>query len=163
MNDIRKLNTAISIAQDSHFHTNAGRTIRVGAVIYKGNRVISVGNNSRKGHPVMQEYNKEMPFHRAPFLHAEVSALLACRWKQDLRGASIYIARCLNNGGYGLARPCPACLKAIADAGISKIIYTTDYGYAVEYINSEKYFNYRIKFDFPRKKQYNNYSKKKRN
>ena len=54
---------------------------------------------------------------------------------KDFKHCTLYVARKLNSGGCGFARPCPACMEAIKEYGIRKIVYTTNDGYAVEFIN----------------------------
>lgn len=140
MNNREKLNRAKLIALSSSYTNKQGRCIRIGAAIYDGNRLIASSVNKNKTHSLMEYYNEEaLPFNRIPYLHAEIAALLKARWevgKDNLNGMSIYIARRLNtnDGKYGLASPCPACRKALINAGIKKIVYTTNEGYAVEYI-----------------------------
>ena len=138
MTDNYGLNKAKEVANKSTFQNSYGKFVGVGAIIVRGNRIVSSSVNKNKTHPLMKYYNKEVPYKRIPYLHAEVAALLAARWeigKNDLMNCTIYIARKLNCDGWGLARPCPACMQALKDAGIKKIVYTTENGYAVEYIN----------------------------
>lgn len=81
----------------------------LGAVVVKGGRVLSVGTN---------DYDKG--------LHAEAAALAKHR---DVVGADIYVARHRRGGcGVGMARPCQACQKKLADAGIYRVFFTTDDG-----------------------------------
>ena len=135
-----KLWRAKKVALTSTFRNSRGKLIRVGAVHYKGNKLISSSVNQKKVHPLMQYYNQEVPFNRIPHLHAEIAALLRGRWeigREGLVGCSMYIARKLNNDDeWGNARPCPACIKALYDMGIDKIVYTleNEYGYGVEYL-----------------------------
>ena len=138
---ISGLSKAKEIAVKSTFQNTHGKNIGVGAVIYKGKKIIASSVNKNKTHPLMKYYNKEVPYKRIPYLHAEIAALLAARWeigKNDLKNCTVYIARKLNCDGWGFARPCPACMQALKDAGIKKIVYTTENGYAVEYINREE-------------------------
>ena len=77
----------------------------------------------------------------AGYLHAETDALLPLiRNNVDLSKASIYIYRRMKNGGVGMARPCPRCMSIIKQAKIRDINYTTDDGFANEYIVDNKEF-----------------------
>lgn len=137
MKDEQKLLKAIKCAEINNFCNARGRLIRLGAAIYNGNNFIASNVNQNKTHPLMQYYNQQMPFKRIPYLHAEIATLLAARWeigKDNLKNCTIYVARKLNNGNLGNARPCPACWKALKDAGIRKVVYTTEYGFAIEFI-----------------------------
>ena len=89
-----------------------------GAVIVKGGRVLSVGINKFRNHPliIQPEIIKTVCS-----VHAEVDAL---RKIKDARGATIYVARVNNRGAERMSRPCNYCYDAIRKAGISKIIYT---------------------------------------
>ena len=96
-----------------------GFRARVGAVILdKKGRVISSGFNKRKTHPLQVHYGSI----KKPYLHAEMSALVNARKK----GHTIVVARITKNGDLGLAKPCPVCAAAIADAGIKRVIYTVN-------------------------------------
>jgi Cytosine/adenosine deaminases len=138
MNILNGLAKAQEIALNSTFKSKTGRLIRIGAVLYNGNGFISSNVNQNKTHPLMLYYNQEMPYNKIPYLHAEVAALLTARWnigKENLKDCTIYVARKLNKEGWGNARPCPACMKALLDAGIKQVIYTTDNGHCLEWIS----------------------------
>jgi len=79
---------------------------RMGAVIVQGGRVISHSPNGHSRRWGLEKFSR----------HAEARALsrLEC-----LEGATIIVARV--NGL--MSRPCPACLKLIKKAGISKIVF----------------------------------------
>lgn len=89
-----------------------------GAVIVKGGRVMSVGVNKFRNHPmiIQPEIIKTVCS-----VHAEVDALRKAR---DVRGATIYVARVNSRGVSRMSRPCNHCYMALKDAGISNIVYT---------------------------------------
>ncbi len=92
----------------------------LGAVIAKGNRVISAQPNKFRNHPFIDHDNATV--------HAEVAAIKAAGNK-DLRGTTIYVARTPKNGEVmALARPCKNCMQAIAEAGIKELVYTNELG-----------------------------------
>lgn len=94
---------------------------RVGAVVVKGGRILSTGFNSRQPSSMMGTSTR----------HAETAAILKMlkeRRGNDLVGADMYVSRFTRGGRIGLARPCPACHKAIRAVGIRKVYYTTDCG-----------------------------------
>jgi dCMP deaminase len=97
---------------------------KLGAVITRGNKVVSIGYNKNKTHTKSNHCWKR--------LHAEISAIIKAR--QDLTGCSIYIYREKKDGSFGLARPCHTCMLAIKEAGITKAHYTTEKGYTEEKI-----------------------------
>lgn len=88
----------------------------MGAVIAKGNKVLSSGFNVRKTHPT---YGTGYYRH----LHAEGNAIYkAVRKRIDLQGSTIYVYR--NNGR--LAKPCLHCQELIERFGISEIVYSAE-------------------------------------
>ena len=110
----------------------------IGCVVTDRNHhIISSACNSSKTHPLQKKYNKErFAEDTIHSLHAEVSALLPLIKEDiDFSKIEIYTYRTLANGKCGMSRPCPSCLALIKELGIKKIWYTTDDGYACEYVN----------------------------
>ena len=98
---------------------------KLGAVIVKGNKIISVGFNKNKTHTKSNHAWKR--------LHAEICAIIKA--KQDLTGCSIYVYRETKNGALGLSKPCPSCFAAIKESGIKTMFYTTEHGFIKETVN----------------------------
>lgn len=97
---------------------------QLGAVIVRGNKIVSMGFNKNKTHTKSNHAWKR--------LHAEISAIIKSR--EDLTGCSIYVYRETKLGHLGMARPCASCLSAIQEAGIKKIFYSTETGYKEEIV-----------------------------
>jgi deoxycytidylate deaminase len=95
---------------------------KLGCVIVKGSKIVSVGVNNVKTHP-----RSTHPHHS---LHSEMAAILLA--KQDLCGCEIYVYREIKNGTPALARPCIYCWPFIAEAGIKKIHYSIKNGFETE-------------------------------
>ena len=97
---------------------------KMGAVItYKG-KVIAVGLNSNKSHPMQKKYGKNS---KSIFLHAEIDAIkngLRNHKKEDFKNFEIHVARCMKNGLPGMAKPCRGCQKAI-DEYLFKAVHWT--------------------------------------
>lgn len=96
---------------------------RIGAVIFKGKRIISVGRNyalksSNKLHPSFQKYPGSV--------HAEMDAILKA--KRPLKGMSILVVRLTVNNTTRLAKPCIWCEEYLRRVGIKKAYYTTNNG-----------------------------------
>lgn len=99
---------------------------RVGAVVYRGSRILGLGFNSMdKTHP-----KSPHPYHS---IHAEFDALLdavnsqaytSFNWSETLHGADIYVHRLKADGTPGLAKPCVYCYQMLRMAGIRKIGYS---------------------------------------
>lgn len=142
--DVLALTAAAKIAEESDYPQ------RVGAVIVCHGEIVGMGHNENKTDPQQKAYNRRC---RANFrhlggqyhphldgIHAELAAMKSVPWNvaHDIRWnkACIYVVRLapgLHNG-YGMARPCPACMYAIREIGIRHIVYTTNDGIAKETI-----------------------------
>jgi len=102
--------------------TNASQyyPFHIAAVIVKGNRVLSIGVNKNKTHP------KQINPHTNKIgnsTHAELDAILGVS-KENLQGATIYVARQTADGKPANAKPCKCCMKVIEAAGISRVFFT---------------------------------------
>ena len=103
------------------------------AVVFR-NRIVSVGLNSMKSHPMAAKYGKN---EHAIFLHAEVAAIKNALREievDQLSKCDLYIARVKKEQPFartvvwGLAKPCVGCQRAIAEFGLKRVIYTCDSG-----------------------------------
>jgi len=92
---------------------------RMAACIVKKKRLVSIGFNKNKTHPLMAKFCKHK---KAIYLHAEIDAIINA--KEDIRGATMYVLRVRRAGERGLAKPCPGCAKAIKFFGIKKVYHT---------------------------------------
>lgn len=88
---------------------------QVGAAIYVGSKLISIGWNEDKTDP------KQHSIFR--WRHAETAALVGTR-KTDLNKATMYVARIIKSGGLRIAKPCSDCQRILKAAGIRKVVYT---------------------------------------
>lgn len=123
-----KLDSEISLSNKQRRFLNLASRIaetsilpqKHGAVIVKAGRVISLGVNkwrNREMNSPQAEYNPYLTY------HAETDAIGNAR--NDLSGATIYIARIGKDGNEKFSRPCQRCTQAIKAVGIKKVIYTT--------------------------------------
>ena len=94
-----------------------GCNIDVGAVITRGGKVISVGRNAAKTHPLIGTYN----------IHAEASAIFHTKDKSKLNGSTIWVYRETADGIPAMAKPCDDCMKWIIESGIRTIYYSVSY------------------------------------
>lgn len=95
---------------------------KLGAIITKGNRVLSTGYN-KIGFCELNSFNNSK--------HAEMDAILklirrGAEGLSSLAGATIYITRITPTNNTALAKPCPKCMALIHSVGIREIVYTTD-------------------------------------
>jgi len=90
---------------------------RMGAVIVKGNRILSTGYNEFR-------YSKYI---KTPTLHAEASAILKLLRESrfnDLVGSELYVTRWTPGGRIGLAAPCRSCMELIRSVGIRRVAFS---------------------------------------
>jgi deoxycytidylate deaminase len=87
------------------------------ALVVKRNRVISVGYNNPKTHPLANTKMRQ--------LHAEMDAIIGCT-KAELDGAEIVVVRARRDGKVGMAKPCRACDDFIRRVGLRRVYYTVD-------------------------------------
>jgi deoxycytidylate deaminase len=104
---------AQQVAQESDHYRH-----KVGAAVMRGTRLLSVGSNLKKTHPVM----KGKTFSEC--LHAEVAAMLKVRDKKKLVGSTLYVYRPRRCGTPGLSMPCAVCLGIAYEWGVEKVHFT---------------------------------------
>ena len=101
---------------------NSTYIYKLGAVITKGQRVLSTGFNSISHCSVNNFKNSR---------HAEMDAILKLmrtpNGLSSLAGSTLYVSR-ITKTGLGLAKPCLRCMELIRAVGITEIIYTTANG-----------------------------------
>ena len=106
------LNKCIEEAISSDFK------LKVGAVIFKGKRIISSGHNGSRHcriHPRYQDYPNS--------LHAEQDALIGMDWN-NVRGCNIIVIRVNPSGKLAESRPCDKCYELLKYVGIKKVYYS---------------------------------------
>jgi deoxycytidylate deaminase len=91
---------------------NSACRFPMGSVVALGARIISVGTNVIKTHPVQKRYGSHVVS-----IHAEYSAILHARC--DLTGATLYVARYKDL----ISKPCASCALLMAEAGIKDMVY----------------------------------------
>lgn len=101
------------------------RPFNITAIISdKKGRVLSVGKNSYiKTHTMMYRLGQKVGLPEKIYMHAEVDAIIKCRNLRKAHKISVY--RYDNKGKPAMAKPCPICMTAIKEAGISIIEWTS--------------------------------------
>lgn len=115
----------------------------LGCIITVGGQVVASGGNQVKTDPTQKQYNLQYRhFHPSEYsnrehsLHAEMSAIKALSYpltqKINWKRAKAYIFRIAPGlpYGQGAAAPCCACAHALADLGIQRVLFSTEYGFA---------------------------------
>lgn len=96
---------------------------KIGAVIAKGRTIIGQGwNDIVKTHPSSRTMGQ--------YIHAELSAILDVKDKEELRGASIYVYR--GTLRPLISKPCKHCHALLQKVGIKYMFYTTTDGFQKE-------------------------------
>ncbi len=90
---------------------------KVGAVVVKDNRVISMGYNGMP-HGLELSWNKNSGLDNKYLYvcHAELNAILNVRGHSSVEGSTIYVT----------LLPCNECTKMLIQAGISRVVYLED-------------------------------------
>jgi tRNA(Arg) A34 adenosine deaminase TadA len=120
--DAKFLDEAISLARAGDRVGGA----RIGALLVIGNRVVSMGQNVLKSHPMQKRFGKNAD---AIYQHAEINCIvnfLRRARQEDFSRATLYVARAFGEDArhVGLAKPCKGCSKAIREFGIKRIVHT---------------------------------------
>lgn len=110
-NDISFLAATAKIALTSDYR------FRMAALLVKSGRVLGGDTNVHRITP-------DTPPERMS-THAEIRVL---KNTKTTKGATLYVARLKAQDEHGLARPCVWCMSAILDAGISRVVFSTNDG-----------------------------------
>jgi deoxycytidylate deaminase len=94
---------------------------RHGAVVVKGGRVLGIGHNKHRNHPAVIQ---EKDIKTSCSYHAEEVAIREAG--ENIKGAVIYVARVNRQGQDRDSKPCPLCSDLIQQAGIKRVIFTTE-------------------------------------
>lgn len=97
---------------------------QLGAVLTRNSRTLSSAPNRFRNNPWIS--------HLHATYHAEQAALRK-GLLNSARGTTMYVARVARDGTTRMARPCARCMKAMYEAGVREVVYTTDDGsYKIE-------------------------------
>tara|TARA_R110000803_G_scaffold890_5_gene3071 strand:- start:162 stop:590 length:429 start_codon:yes stop_codon:yes gene_type:complete len=120
---MNKWNEAHMRTAENYASLSSAKRLKVGCVIVKDNRIISIGYNGMpSGWDNNCEYeigayelNKELKT-RPEVLHAEANAITKVAMSSE---------SCYNGDIYTTTAPCLECAKLIYQSGISKVFYRT--------------------------------------
>lgn len=123
--DKKYLNYLAQVAEDSEKFGNA----RIAAMIVHKNMPVAHGTNQDKTHPLQAQFAKN---DEAIYLHAEISAIsraIKTMTAEELKKSTLYICRIKETEtgiGWGLAKPCCGCEKAINHFGIGRVVWSCE-------------------------------------
>lgn len=92
------------------------------AIVYK-KRILTIGKNSRRSHPMQKLFGGEDRI----CVHAEVDAIIRCInlfGTETLKRSSIYCLRLTKADKVAISKPCASCRKAIDAFSIKKVFWT---------------------------------------
>ena len=94
-------------------------TFKIGAVLFKGNRIISSGHNKfSTSKSIYPKYQNKLDS-----LHAEQVCLLGLNWDK-IKNYNLFVLRINKSGFINLARPCNMCYEMISHIGLKGVFYT---------------------------------------
>ena len=103
---------------------NSTQLPQMAATIVIKNEIVSVGFNQKRTHPFQKLMSgDENKIH----IHAEMDALnkaLKVIKREDLKKATMFVARVLKNGCKAKAKPCMYCAKALERFNLSAVYWT---------------------------------------
>lgn len=115
---------------------------KIGAVIFKGSRILSTGHNEIRGNSIIHPKYKNLDCS----IHAEQSAVLNIKDWTSISGASILIIRITKKGNFSLAYPCPMCQNMLKFLKLKKCFYSNRSGeIKLIKVNKLKECEYKIK------------------
>ena len=113
--------------------------VKLGCIAVYHGTILAKGWNSDKTHTDQARYNhlrfNEKQRYCPSKIHAEIDCISKIKYLDiDFSKVTLFIYREFSTGNPAPARSCPSCLAAIREMGIKTIVYTTDNGYAIEYL-----------------------------
>lgn len=90
---------------------------RVGAALMFGPKLVAIGWNNDRTHPLQDTYNSMQ--------HAELNCLIGLH-KLDITKGVLYIVRLLRDDSRAMSKPCESCTRFLKAVGIRKVYYSYD-------------------------------------
>lgn len=132
---ILKDQKALELLTDIASDTTKVANVQIASMLVIKNEIISIGSAVMKSHPFQQRFGRTS---HSIFLHAETNCIHRSLRKvspDELSKATLYICRVKNIFqkeskrnifGWGIAKPCSGCLRAIVEFNIKRVVYTLD-------------------------------------
>jgi|688.fasta_scaffold431021_4 hypothetical protein len=96
--------------------------------IYEKNKLLSIGINSSKTHPLNLKYNyinkQKDKISEIVGTHSEVSAVKKIGYGYCFDGLTLINTRVNRNNQIDYSKPCNGCMDMICELGFSKVFYT---------------------------------------
>lgn len=125
---MNQVDRGLSVALAASLLSNAPRVgLRLGAALYHGSRLLSVGANRWSTHP---DSDNNDVFCRS--LHAEHCALVRRQHYDAPSRMTLYVARRREDGSMGCSKPCQNCTALARLAGVRRVWFYDQNGQAKE-------------------------------
>ena len=114
----KKIKKAVEISYALYREGNGLRCFHT-AIIFKGNKIISIGVNQKEPKPITKRFR----YHDIAGLHAELDSLTKKRLT-DYSGYTMVTLRIDRNGNINTGKPCNCCQGVIKQFNVGKVIYS---------------------------------------
>lgn len=111
-------NRVVAAAMKAATNTQGIKRYKLGAVLFKRNRIFATGGNRRKTHPALVRYSA------FPYLHAESDCVLR-HGVAESKNCNILVVRIDVLGKLTMAKPCDVCLSFLRASGIREVYYSS--------------------------------------
>lgn len=123
--------TAVILSQNS----NSTKRCNHVAIVTKRNRIVSIGTNSDKTHPMAKTLKIAK---QTETMCAELAAALKIGLSHkeglpDFSALTMTVVRVGNNGELRMSKPCSACQKLLSMCNFKRVIYSNADGELVRY------------------------------
>ena len=116
----------LRVAESASYLSDYPR-VHIGACLVKRNDIVSIGFNKVRTHPEQLKYNRHFPYTpKLPRIHAEIDAIIKAG--DESEGSTLYVFRRGLDDLQRNCKPCASCSEKIADAGVKRVVYTTEDG-----------------------------------
>jgi len=117
------LSRLVDLAKNLIVYDNVDLRCRHFAFILNKSKIVSIGRNSRKSHPINQKYG----YFDGSGLHAEACAVIKSG-KIDHSKHVLVTFRIDRNDKIAMGKPCKHCQKLLKDVAFKEIYYSNELG-----------------------------------
>jgi deoxycytidylate deaminase len=118
-----KFERLIQLARNLIIYDDIELRCRHFAFILNKNKIVSIGKNSKKSHPINQKYG----YFDGSGLHAEACAIIKSG-RIDHSRHTLVTFRIDRNDKIAMGKPCKHCQKLLKDVDFKEIFYSNEQG-----------------------------------
>ena len=119
------INKCIDVARGIDICDSIDRRTRHFAFILNKNKILAIGKNSQKTHPILQ--NNKYGYGSWSKLHAETSAVIKSG-EVDHSNNKLLTFRFDKSNNINIGKPCKYCQRLLKDSNFKEVIYSTNNG-----------------------------------